>query len=172
MPIFKNVEIERSQVDEHMLAVAEQHDIMAMPRRALIGSYKGDKILLGTPLLKFYLDQRLVVSRVYQAVQWRSHPWLEPFADFVSTFRCANQEILGETAKLVGNAGIGRFIMDLSRHQEVKYDQNESKVARAINSFFFHDLKELSDQVFGLKMHKKIKCYLPIQIGFFVFTYA
>ena len=88
-PIFKNVEIERSQVGEHIQAFAEQHNIMTMPGRALIGSYKGDKILLGTPLLKFYLDQGLVVSRVHRAIQWRSHPWLEPFADFVSTSRRA-----------------------------------------------------------------------------------
>ena len=161
-----------------MQAFAEQHDIMTTPRRTLIGSYKGDKILLGTPLLKFYLDQGLVVSRVHRAIQWRSHPWLEPFADFVSTSRRAadadpNQKILGETAKLVGNAGFGRFIMDVTRHQEVRYEQDESKVARAINSFFFHDLEELSDEVFELKMFKKkIKCDLPIQIGFFVFTYA
>ena len=157
-----------------MQAFAEQHDIMTTPRRALIGSYKGDKILLGTPLLKFYLDQGLVVSRVHRAIQWRSHPWLEPFADFMSTSRRAavadpNQKILGETAKLVGNAGFGRFIMDVTRHQEVRYEQDESKVARAINSFFFHDLEELSDEVFELKMFKKkIKCDLPIQIGFFV----
>ena len=169
-PIFNNVEIGRSEVGEHMQAFAEQHDIMTTPRRALIGSYKGDKILLGTPLLKFYLDEELVVTRVHQALQWRSHPWLEPFADFVSTSRRAadadaNQKILGETAKLVGNAGFGRFIMDVTRHQEVKY---ENKVACAINSFFFQDLK-----VCELKMYKKrIKCDLPIQIGFFVFAYA
>ena len=143
-----------------MQAFAEQHDIMTTPRRTLIGSYKGDKILLGTPLLKFYLDQGLVVSRVHRAVQWRSHPWLEPFADFMSTSRRAavadpNQKILGETAKLVGNAGFGHFIMDVTRHREVKYEQDESKVAHAINSFFFHDLEELSDEVFELKMYKK-----------------
>ena len=177
-PIFKNVEIERTQVGQHMQAFAEQHDIMTRPRRAPIGSYKGDKILLGTPLLKFYLDQGLEVSRVHRAIQWRSLPWLEPFADFVSTSRRAadadpNQKILGETAKLVGNAGFGRFIMDVGRHQEVRYEQDESKVARVINSFFFHDLEELSEEVFELKIFKKmIKCDLPIQIGFFVFTYA
>ena len=177
-PIFKNVEIERTQVGQHMQAFAEQHDIMSSPRRALIGSYKGDKILLGTPLLKLYLEQGLVVSRVHRAIQWRSHPWLEPFADFVSTSRRAadadpNQKILGETVKLVGNAGFGRFIMDGGRHQEVRYEQDESKVARAINNFLFHNLEELSEEVFELKMFKKkIKCDLPIQIGFFVFTYA
>ena len=63
-----------------------------------------------------------------------------------------NQKILGETAKLVGNVGFGRFIMDVGRHQEVKYEQDESKVARAINNFFFHDLEELSNEVFELKV--------------------
>ena len=123
--IFKNVEIRRSEVGPHMPAFAEQHDIMSTPRRALIGSYKGDKILLGTPLLKFYLDEGLVVTRVHRGVQWCSHPLLEPFPDFVSTPRRAadadpNQKILDETAKLVGNAGFGRFIMDVTRHQEIK----------------------------------------------------
>ena len=85
-------------------------------------------------MLKLYLDEGLVVTRVHQVVQWRSHPWLEPFADFVPTSRRAtdadpNQKILRETAKLVGNADFGRFIMDVARHQEVKYEQDESKMA-------------------------------------------
>ena len=46
-------------------------------------------------------------------------------------------------------------------------------MAHAINSFFFHALEELSDEVYELKMYKKkMKCNLPIQIGFFVFTYS
>lgn len=73
----------------------------------------------------------------------------------------------------MGNVGFGRFLMDVSRHQEVKYEKDEGKVTRAINSFFFHDLQELSDQVFEVKMCKKrIKCDLAIQIGFFTFTYS
>ena len=46
-----------------MQAFAEQHDIMTTSRCALIGPYKGGRILLGMPLLKFYLDQGLVVSK-------------------------------------------------------------------------------------------------------------
>ena len=111
------------------LCRAAQHHNHAW--RVLVGSYKGNKILLGTPLLNFYLDEGLVVSHVHWAVQCRSHPWLESFADFVSTLHCAadadsNQKILGEMAKLVGNVGFGRFIMDVACHQEVKYDQDDS----------------------------------------------
>ena len=49
---------------------------------------------------------------------------------FLSGCRCRPQSKDPEKeAKLVGNAGFGRFIMDVTRHQEVKYDQDESKVA-------------------------------------------
>ena len=177
-PIFKNVEIQRQDVGEHMQTFAEEHDIMSSPRRPLIGSYKGEKILLGTPLLKFYLEEGLTVTHVHRAIQWISSTWLQPVADFVSNSRRASdadphQTILGETAKLVGNAGFGRFLMDVTRHQNIKYEKEEGKVTRAINSFFFRDLQELSDGVFELKMSKKkIKCDFPIKIGFFVFTYA
>lgn len=177
-PVFKNVEIPRQDVGEHMQQFAEEHDVMATPRRALVGSYRGENILLSTPLLKFYLEEGLVVKHVYQAVQWQGSPWLQPFGEFVSNSRRAADEdpskkILGETAKLVGNAGFGRFIMDVTRHQEVKYEKDEAKVARAINSMFFRDLEELPDGVFELKSaKKKINMNLPIQIGFFVFQYA
>ena len=177
-PIFKNVAIHRQDVGEHMKQFAEEREIMSTPRRSLIGSYFGDKILLGTPLLKYYLQKGLKVTKVYRAVQWTPHPWLQPFGEFVSSSRRAadadvHQKILGETAKTVGNAGFGRFLMDVARHQEVKYEKDQSKVARNINSFFFRDLQELSEGVFELKMGKKrVKMNLPIQIGFFVFTYA
>ena len=69
-PIFKNTEISLDDIGEHMQTFAKKHDIMTTPRRALIGSYEGKKILLGTPLLKFYLEQGLKVTHVYRAVQW------------------------------------------------------------------------------------------------------
>ena len=75
------------------------------------------------------------------------------------------QTILIETA-------FQRFNVDLTRHLEVKYEKDESKVPCTIQSFFFHDLEELNNEVtVELKMYKKkIKCDLYIQIGFFMFT--
>lgn len=54
-PIFKNTEISREDIGEHMKQFAEENDIMNQPRRSLIGSLKADKVLLATPLLKWYL---------------------------------------------------------------------------------------------------------------------
>ena len=54
-PIFKNVNISREDIGEHMREFAEAHNLMSQPRRSLIGSYFGTKILLTTPLLQWYL---------------------------------------------------------------------------------------------------------------------
>ena len=177
-PIFKNIEISQDDIGDHMGQFARDNECMPHPRRALIGSYRGDKILLATPLLQFYLEQGLVVTKVYRAVQWKPDPCFQRFGEFVSSARRQgdkddSQKILGETAKLVGNSGFGRFIMDVSRHNDVVYEEEDGKVSRAINSFFFQDLEELPEDVYEIKSAKKtIKYDLPIQIGFFVFQYA
>ena len=45
-PIFKNTTVTRNDI---MRDCAEEHDIMSAPRRMLVGSYRGDKILLRCP---------------------------------------------------------------------------------------------------------------------------
>ena len=52
-----------------MKAYAEEHGIMAQPRCSLIGSMKGDKFLLATPLLKWYLEHGLEVTKVHQVIK-------------------------------------------------------------------------------------------------------
>lgn len=59
MPIFKNLEI------RHMQTFAKEHGIMTTPRCTLIESYQGEGILLGMPLLKFYMEEGLVVTRLH-----------------------------------------------------------------------------------------------------------
>ena len=176
-PIFKNVEISIDDIGPHMKHFAQQHECMPRPCRALIGSYRGDKILLATPLLQFYLEQGLVVTKVYQAIEWCSKPCFRGFGDFVSNARREGDRggsaVVAETAKTVGNAGYGCFIMDSSRHLDIKYEEDHVKVARTINSYWFRDLEEIDNGVYALKSAKKrIKMNLPIQTGFFVYQYA
>ena len=47
---------------------AEENDVMKQARRSLIGSMFGEKILLATPLLKWYLEHGLEATRVYQVL--------------------------------------------------------------------------------------------------------
>ena len=86
-PIFKNANVSRDDIGPYMRQYAEEHDIMSTPRRMLVGSYRGEKILLTTPLLRWYLAHGLVVDRVYQIVEYSPKPCFQHFGESVSTAR-------------------------------------------------------------------------------------
>ena len=67
-PIYKNAMVRRDDIGTFMQQYAVDHDIMPTPRRMFVGSYRGDKILLITPLLQLYLAHGLVVDHLYQVV--------------------------------------------------------------------------------------------------------
>ena len=86
-PIFKNVEISRDDIGDYMKKYAEAKNIMPRPRRSLIGSLFGNKILLATPLLKWYLEHGLQVTKIYQVVEYTPNACFQPFGDAVSDAR-------------------------------------------------------------------------------------
>ena len=105
-PIFKNTEISRADIGDFMKSYTEEHNIMAQPPRSLIRSMKGEKILLATPLLKWYLEHGLEVTRVHQVVKFTPDPCFKPFGDAVSDARRAGdadlrKAIIADAMKLV-----------------------------------------------------------------------
>jgi len=86
-PIFKNTEISRDDTGEFMKTYAEEYNIMAQPCGSLIGSIKAEKVLLVTPLLKWYLEHGLVVMKVHQVIEFTPEPCFKPFGDAVSDAR-------------------------------------------------------------------------------------
>ncbi|KAJ8043356.1 hypothetical protein HOLleu_10407 [Holothuria leucospilota] len=66
-PIFKNTEVGIQDIGDHMARYAEQHKVLKQPRRTLIGSVHGTKLLLATPLLRWYLNT-VWSSRVF--IKW------------------------------------------------------------------------------------------------------
>ena len=105
-PIFKNTDISCASIGDFMKSYPEEHNIMAQPRHSLIGSRKGENFLLATPLLKWYLEHGLVVTRVHQVVEFTPEPCCKPFGDAVSDARRAGdtdprKAIIAFTMKLV-----------------------------------------------------------------------
>ena len=105
-PIFKNTEISRDDIGDFMKAYTEEHNIMAQPYRSLIGSMKGDKVLLATPLLKWCLEHGLEVTKVHQVIEFIPEPCFKPFGDAVSDARRAgdadpSKAMIADTMKLV-----------------------------------------------------------------------
>ena len=106
-PIFKHAEIRYTDAGPFMQRYVEQHDISKRPRRALIGSLFGKQILIATPLLRWYLEHGLVVTKVYQTVQWRASKCFSKFTDHVANARRQgdahpNKAIIGDLMKLIG----------------------------------------------------------------------
>ena len=108
-PIFKNTDISRDDIGEYMKAFAEKQKIMSRPRRSLIGSYFGGKILLATPLTKWYLEHGLEATHIYQVIECTPMPCFKPFGEAVSDARRAGDVdpnkaiivIIADTMKLV-----------------------------------------------------------------------
>ena len=101
-PIFKNKEISRDDIGQHMQTFAEEENIMSQPRRSLVGSYFGEKILLASPLIKWYLEHGLEVTHIYQVVEYIHVPCFQPFGESVSDARQAgdvdpNKAIITDT---------------------------------------------------------------------------
>ena len=112
-PVFKNASVTRDDIGPFMRQYAEEHDILSKPRVILVGSFRGVKILLATPLLRWYLAHGLVVDRVYQIIEYEPNPCFRRFGESVSTARRAGDEdpdkaIIADTMKLLGNSGYGR----------------------------------------------------------------
>ena len=82
-PIFKNATVTRDDIGSFMQQYAEEHDIMSTPRRMLVGSYHGEKILLITPLLQWYMAHGLVIGRVYQVIEYHPEACFQQFGESV-----------------------------------------------------------------------------------------
>ena len=140
-PVFKNTEISREDIGPFMKAFAEDNNIMPKPRRILIGSFFATKIMLATPLLKWYLAHGLEVPKIYQVVEYTSKRCFEPFGNAVSDARRAgdrdpDQAIIADTMKLVGNSSYGKTITNQERHRNVEYC-SEIKASQLVNEPYF-----------------------------------
>ena len=176
-PIFKNTVVSRDDIGEHMRDYAERNNVFKKPRRMLIGSYFGEKILLITPLVKWYFDHGLKVTRVHEFIEYYPSKCFEHFGLNVSKAHRAgdsdpSKAVLAESQKLHGNISCGKCLTNKEKHREVHYC-NRSEVMKFINSRVFHRLNIITDDLCDVECLKKsVKEDLPLQISFFVYGYA
>ena len=177
-PVFKNVTVTRDDIGPFMQQYAEENDIMSAPRRMLIGSYRGEKILLATPLLRWYLAHGLVLDRVYQIIEYEPKPCFQNFGDSVSAARRAgdadpDKAIIADTMKLLGNSAYGKTVTNVDRHRDIKYSTEVGTSALINNNKRFRQLDVVSEDAYEIEMNKSVVKYtLPLHIGFFVYQYA
>ena len=178
-PIFKNTTVTRDDIGPFMRQYAEEHDIMSTPRRMLVGSFHGIKLLLATPLLRWYLAHGLVVDRVYQVVSYSPKPCFQNFGDSVSAARRAgdadpDKSIIADTMKLLGNSAYGKTVTNVDRHHDVKYcTEVGTSLSLLVGNKRFRQLDVVAEDAYEVTSSKACLTYdLPLHIGFFVYQYA
>ena len=178
-PIFKNTTVTRDDIGPFMRQYAEEHDIMSTPRRMLVGSFHGIKLLLATPLLRWYLAHGLVVDRVYQVVSYSPKPCFQHFGESVSTARRngdvdPDKSIIADTMKLLGNSAYGKTVTNVDRHRDVKYcTEVGTSLSLLVGNKRFRQLDVVSEDAYEVTSNKaRVKYDLPLHIGFFVYQYA
>ena len=178
-PIFKNANVSRDDIGPYMRQYAEENDIMSTPRRMLVGSFHGIKLLLATPLLRWYLAHGLVVDRVYQVVSYEPNPCFQRFGESVSAARRAgdadtDRAIIGDTMKLLGNSAYGKTVTNVDRHRKVTYcTEVGTSLSLLVGNKRFRQLDVVAEDAYEVTSNKARMTYdLPLHIGFFVYQYA
>ncbi|KAL5262388.1 hypothetical protein ACHWQZ_G007942 [Mnemiopsis leidyi] len=175
-PIFKNTVVKHEDIGVFMQDFLKERNREFRDTRYLIGSMFGDKILIITPLLLWYIDHGLVVTRIHQLIEFKPSKCFKTFADRVSNDRRAgdrdpSMKAIADTSKLIGNSFYGYTIMNKGKHQNVQF-LNETDAIRVINNPRFVSLEEFEDSYEVTSKKRVIKYDLPVQIGFFVYQYA
>lgn len=179
-PLFCNTLVPFDSIGDHMKVHVKQHGLSKHDRRLLVAGLSAEKILLATPLLRWYLQKGLVVSRIYQVVEYQKQRCFTDFVNKVSSCRRNADEnpdtsIIADTMKVIGNSAYGSLIMDKAKHRNIVYVQGENKTCLKVNEPQFRKLEclDIEEEFYELSMAKRlIRLDLPIQLGFFILQYA
>ena len=171
--ITKNASISPEDSGPYMSKVAEELGMGKKPRGCLISSYFGEKLMLITPLVKFYLKQGLKITKIYSFTQYRPKVCFEEFLDKTVAARqqCANDPRLAamaDTYKLNLNSTFGRFGMDKSKFQRTTIVP-PNMLNKKIRDPFFREIKEISPTRFEINSASKIvKHDIPAHVAVWI----
>ena len=174
---FKNFEVGRDDIGNHMKEFAERHKLLSKPRKLLISSFKLDRGPNITPLLLFYLEKGVILKNVFCFLKYTPRRCFQSFVQNVVDARREgdrNKEstFVAEIMKLIGNSSYGYQIMDRSRHTTTKYVRGP-QVDKFINNRFCKTLNELPEEIYEVELNKtRIIHKEPLLFGFFILQYA
>jgi hypothetical protein len=180
-PIFKNIEIDPSDkniIGEHMYEYNKSKGANAAKKsKKLIGSYFGHKILIYTPLLKWYLDHGMIITKTYSFIKASGYKAFKPFMETVSNARREgdsdpNKKTIAEMMKLIGNSAFGRSGMDKTKHKEVKYTTDSKSEDRLTNHYTFFHKEQLDGSCEITLKKRRIKQNNPIHLSIAIYQLA
>ena len=178
-PLFILDEVPEEQIPQHM----KDYQINTGRKKIknnkkLLGVMKAEKILIYSPLLKWYLNHGMQVTKIHRYISYISGRPFKWFPEEVSSARRdadndKNKKQLGDTAKLKGNSFYGKLIENLEKHISTKFTTDEKLIDEIFRSPFFEDLEEINEGVFEVRQRKrKVTITRPYQCGIAVYQLA
>ena len=157
-PIFKNCEVGLQNIGSHMKDFAHDHNLLKKPRRMLISSFYLQRGPLITPLLQFYLEERLILNQIYWFIQYTPEKCCESSVNSVVEARREGDKntfssVFAETMKLIGNSSYGYQFMDRSKHSKTQYVVG-AEVDKLVNERNFKNLNVLPSYIYEVEMVK------------------
>ena len=177
-PIFRTCSVNMNDIGDHMQGFMKDNNMNARNRKTLVAGMRAEKILLATPLLKFYIELGLVVSDIYTVIEFDPRKCFEKFVNGVANDRRQADKgliplIQGDTSKLIGNSAYGSMLLDPTKHRNIRYAFNSHEVSKQVNNSTFRHFSKLDIDFFEVEHAKKQTVFnMPIQLGFFVLQYA
>ena len=116
-PLLCTTDVPFDIIGEYMQFHLRAFQLSEKLRRLLVGGMWGRQILNATPLLKWYLEHGMVVTKIYQVVEFTPHRCFRNVVKEVSDGRSLgdsdpNKAIIADTKNVEGNSGYGGTIMD------------------------------------------------------------
>jgi hypothetical protein len=130
----------------------------------LVGSLFGEKIILLSELAKWYLEKGLVITKIYQMVDYIPRAIYAEFASSVSAARRLgdadpDMSLLANTSKLIGNSAYGKTITNKERHRNVRYVDGDEDASVKIRGVNFDSLTEIDSKYYEIILRKaKVRC--------------
>ena len=139
-------------------------------------SMSAKKILIYYPLLKWYLEHGLKVTKVYGMMHCKQCKIFKSFGGLVSDERRKGDaddkyKIIGEEIKNIGNSAYGRTSMNKAKHNKTTYE-TQTQYKKPVSSPYFRDTDKYGEMYEVQKRKQRTFQNMPIQISTAILQYA
>ena len=124
---------------------------------------KGKEIIILTPLLKWYLENGLVITRLHYFISYNGKECFDWFVEEVTNDRRAadlggaDLIMKGDLSKLMGNSSYGYTLMNKANHTHTSFIKKKF-IQKHIRNPFFKNTDELNEEIFEVEKEEEKDC--------------
>ena len=128
-PIFRHVQVTRDMLTSDYCEVADRKKKKFPLKEQLTLTFNANGIVLASPLVKYYIQNGLVVTNVYYFVEYIPDKVFKPFVNEMVKMRVQatidDNSQRQNLSKLMMNSSWGRLAMNVSKRKNIRYIRSE-----------------------------------------------